>query len=352
LHHKGIWRGFPPKGAIIRRILRTRLPERFAGRLPPPLVELTVGVVIAVALLGLRIALVPLAGDRAPYAFVFLGIVIACLLAGWRSGLVALLVGQVLTWMLVVDGIIRLGAPRDVRVGGLAIAAVSQLIVLVIIALYQREVAKGLREQDRRMELLEQARGEIEHRARNNVQTVLSLIQLQTTREKDPNVKAALQHVTKRISAISIATDHLAIRSNDMATVRLRYHLCELCQQLERGLAQGDVRVECDIPDVTASADTAIHLALIVNELVTNALKHAFEEGRSGVVRVHSKMVDGGLELKVSDDGRGMKARSPAPGGGLGRKLVDNFAQHLNAKQEVSTSTEGTTYKILVPALV
>jgi two-component sensor histidine kinase len=335
----------------MRKIIRTRLPERLAHQVPPPLVELGVGVLAAFFFLLLRVGLVPLAGDRAPYAFVFLGIVIACLLAGWRSGLIALVAGQGLTWTLISQRLLNAGVAPDGRFGGFVTATVSQLIILLIIALYQREVARGVQEQDRRMELLDQARREIDHRAKNNFQTVLSLIQLQAAREQESNVRQALQQVGDRILAISVATEHLAIRSEDLATVRLRDHLCELCSQLERGLARGEVRVECEVPDVTASADTAIHLAIIVNELVTNSLKHAFGDGGSGLVRVRSKMIGGGLELEVSDNGRGMSTRASTSGTGLGRQLVETFARHLEAKVEVSTSVKGTTHKILVPAL-
>jgi two-component sensor histidine kinase len=201
------------------------------------------------------------------------------------------------------------------------------------------------------MDLLDEARREMDHRAKNNFQTVLSLVQLQAVRESDANVKTALQQVADRILAISVATEHLAIRSEDLATVRLRDHLCGLCTQLERGLGRGDVHVECDVPDVTASADTAIHLAIIVNELVTNSLKHAFDEGRGGLVRVCSKMIGKGLELEVTDDGSGMKTPSRSPGSGLGHRLVETFAKHLNAKVEVSSSAAGTTHRILVPVL-
>jgi two-component sensor histidine kinase len=335
----------------MRGIIRSRLPERLAGRVPPLLVELGVGVLIAFVFIGIRVAMTPIAGDRARFAFVFLGIVIACLLAGWRSGLVTLVVGQGITWYLVTQGVLSGGATEAGRLGGFITATVSQLIILMIITLYQREVARGVIEQDRRMELLDQARREIDHRAKNNFQTVLSLVQLQAARETDANVKQALQRVADRILAISVATEHLTIRNEDPATVRLRDHLCELCSQLERGLARGDVHVECDIPDVTASADTAIHLAIIVNELVTNSLKHAFEEGRRGLVQVRSKMIGRSLELEVVDDGCGMKTRSPSSGSGLGRKLVETFAKHLGAKVEISSSSEGTRHRILVPAL-
>jgi two-component sensor histidine kinase len=335
----------------MRKIIRSRLPERLAGRVPPLLVELGVGVLVALVFIGFRVALTPVAGDRAPYAFVFLGIVIACLLAGWRSGLITLSVGQGITWLLVTQGMMNSGATQGGRLGGFITATVSQLIILLIITLYQREVARGVREQDRRMELLDQARREIDHRAKNNFQTVLSLVQLQTARETEPNAKQALQQVADRIQAISVASEHLAIRNEDLTTVHLRDHLCELCSQLERGLARGEVHVECDIPDVIASADTAIHLAIIVNELVTNSLKHAFEDGRRGLVQVRSKMNGHSLELEVVDNGIGMKKRSPSSGSGLGRKLVETFAQHLNAKVEVSSSSEGTRHRIVVPAL-
>ena len=314
------------------------------------MVEIGIGVLSALLFLAVRVALVPIAGDRAPYAFVFLGVVISAVVAGWRSGAVTLIMGQILAWTVIASpsGIQLSG---DNRWGGLIIASFSQMVILLIIALYQREVAKSAEERERRLELLDQARREIDHRAKNTYQTVLSLIELQAARAEDPPTREALRQVADRIAAISVATEHLAIRSEDLSTVKLRDHLCGLCAQLERGLAGGDVQVECDIPDVVTSADTAIQLAIIVNELVTNALKHAFFDGRKGVVRVQSKVVGPGLELEVSDNGCGLDGRPTAAGGGLGRKLVDNFARHLNAKHDVSSSTAGTTHRLLVPAL-
>jgi two-component sensor histidine kinase len=278
-------------------------------------------------------------------------VTVAAVLAGWRSGLVAMIAGLLLSWYVVVApaGVLLPGYRQPSA--GLILAAVSQAILLAAIALYQREIGEGEREQQERMDLLDQARREIDHRAKNNFQTVLSLVQLQAARAKDGNVKQALQQIADRIMAIAVATEHLAIRCDDLATVRLRPHLCELCSQLERGLARGEVHVECDVPDVTATADTAIHLAIIVNELVTNSLKHAFTEGRNGVVRVRSKIVGVGLELEVSDDGDGMNMKSRSSGTGLGQRLVETFAKHLKAKVEVSSSSAGTTHRILVPEL-
>jgi two-component sensor histidine kinase len=335
----------------LRRILRARLPERLAHRVPAPLVEIAVGVMVASFFLAVRVALVPFAGDRAPYAFVFLGVVISAVVAGWRSGAVTLIIGQILAWTVIVSASNGMTLSGDNRWGGLIIASFSQVVILLIIALYQHEVARNLERRERRMELLDQARREIDHRAKNNYQTVLSLVELQAARAETPATREALRQVADRIAAISVATEHLAIRNEDLSTVKLRDHLCGLCAQLERGLARGEIQVECDVADVVASADTATQLAIIVNELVTNALKHAFGDGRKGIVRVQSKMMGQSLELEVSDNGCGMDERSPSEGSGLGRKLVDSFARHLNAKHDVSSSAKGTIHRLLVPAL-
>jgi len=302
-------------------------------------------------MLAIRLPFNSLTGDRAPYALNFLAVVIASVLAGWRAGLVALLLGQYLTWLILVPPYWSAAIMDAQRLGGLVLATFAQLLILLVITLYQREVAKGALEREQRMELLDQARREIDHRAKNNYQTVLSLIELQAARAEEAATREALRQVADRIAAISVATEHLAIRSEDLSTVKLRDHLCGLCAQLERGLARGDVHVQCDVPDVITSADTAIQLAIIVNELVTNALKHAFFDGRKGLVRVHSTISGSDLELEVSDNGCGMNGRSSTAGSGLGRKLVDNFARHLGAKHHVSSSEEGTVHRLLVPAV-
>src|SRR3954452_13202968 len=179
----------------LRKILRSRLPERLAHHTPPWIVEIAVGVLSALIFLGLRLALVPLAGDRAPYSFVFVGIVISAVVAGWRSGAVTLIAGQILAWTVIASRPIELPTIANDRAGGLIIATFSQIVILLIIALYQREVAKNALERERRMELLDQARREIDHRAKNNYQTVLSLVELQSARATDPAVQTALRQV-------------------------------------------------------------------------------------------------------------------------------------------------------------
>ena len=318
--------------------------------MPPILVELAVGLAVAIFLVAVRASLSDFASDRAPYVFNFLGVVLAAVVAGWRAGLVTLAIGQLLTWYVIVEPRLTFVPNDPAGLGGLVIATISEALILLIIALYQREVSKGVAEREKRMDLLGRALEEIDHRTRNNYQTVLALVQLQAQRTKDTGVQDALQQVADRIKAVTRATEHLAVRSGDLGTVRLRAHLCELCEQVERGLSRDGVRVECDVDDLAASTEKAIYLSIIVNELVTNALKHAFEDSSEGLIRVASEQNGGTVTIVVADNGRGIKS-APKGKGGLGSKLIDRFAKELGCRHEVVSSANGTTHRLSIPSL-
>lgn len=342
-------RPFGVRGCKIRKILRSRLPQRIRA-VPPSLVEIAVGLVVPLFMVAVRMPLHEFAGDRAPYAFMFIGAALATLLAGWRSGVLAVLAGQLLTWYLVIPPAWSFALPSPEVRGGLVISTISELLTVLVIALYQREVDKGTRDREQRLALLDEALNEIDHRTRNNYQTVLALIDLQARRATDDGVREALRQVSDRIQAIANASQQLAVRSADLDAVRLDAHLCGLVEQIERGLSRDEIDVECDVEDVTASPDTATSISIIVNELVTNAIKHAFNGEGSGHVRVSGKSANG-FELIVADNGRGMKASKADERGGLGTKLVESFARQLGAKHQVTSSAQGTTHRLVIPSL-
>lgn len=311
--------------------------------------EISIGVSSALVMVLARMPFDALAGERAPYALNFLAVVIAAVFAGWRSGLIALAFGQALIWYAVVPPYFSFAIGDPERFAGLVIATASQALILVVIALYQREVDKGTAERERRMALLDHALNEIDHRTRNNHQTVLALIHLQAQRATHDGVRDALMQVANRIQAISQATERLALRSGDLERVRLNDHLCGLCEQIERGLSRHNVNVRCEVEEITTSADLAIPIAIIVNELVTNALKHAFDGRDEGHVLVTGRM-NGELRLTVTDNGIGIRDSGRGQrGGGLGSKLVENFAKQLGAKHEIVTSEQGTTHDLVIP---
>jgi two-component sensor histidine kinase len=150
---------------------------------------------------------------------------------------------------------------------------------------------------------------------------------------------------------VSLASDHLALRSEDIGTVRLGDHLRELCEQIRRGMTRDGVELRCEVADVTASAEKAIFISIIVNELVTNALKHAFRDRPNGEIRVRSKDNANGLEVIVEDNGAGLEPQRRGGGSGLGTRLVERFVSQIGAVHEVTSSSAGTAHLILVPSL-
>jgi two-component sensor histidine kinase len=299
---------------------------------------------------GLRAALTGWVGDIAPYAFVFVAVTLAAVAAGWRSGLIALGLGQALVWFAIVEPFHAAGEGSVNHVAGMVVSTAAQLIILLTITLYQREVAKGMSERDHRMALLDEALREIDHRTRNNYQTVMAMIDLQARRADDDGVRDALRQVSDRIQAIANASEQLAVRSKDLDAVRLDAHLCGLVEQIGRGLSRDEIKVDCEVDDVTASADTATSISIIVNELVTNAIKHAFNGQGSGHVLVSGKS-GRQFELIVADDGRGMKPAVQDGRSGLGSRLVESFARQLGAKHQVTSSDKGTTHTLVIPRL-
>ena len=299
-------------------------------------------------MVAVRVGFSDLLGERTPYAFNFVAVVLATVVAGWRAGIVALITSQLLVWYVVVPERWSVRFENSEIIFGFIVATVSELMILLIMALYQREIDKGLAERERRVALMDHALNEIDHRTRNNHQTVLALIHLQAQRATSEGVREALQQVAERIQAIAHATEKLALRSGDLETVRLDDHLCGLCEQIERGLSHQNVQIECDIDEITTTADQAIPIAIIVNELVTNALKHAFDGRETGHVRVTGRL-NGALKLRVADNGVGMKTGRQPRRGGLGTKLVDSFAKQLGARHETVSSESGTTHDIVIP---
>jgi two-component sensor histidine kinase len=178
---------------------------------------------------------------------------------------------------------------------------------------------------------------EIHHRVKNNLQSVNSLLQLHPI---PPSVRAEF---ARRIFAMSAVHEHI-YTSGNFSEVRVRDYLHTLIENI-RSQAGENVSVEEDLEDVVVDKDAAAPLGLILNEVLSNSFKHAFPEGKSGVVRVSLKqMPDSRVQLSVTDNGVGF---DPAVAGkGIGRKLVAGFAQQLGGETKV-TAENGSTFVLL-----
>jgi PAS domain S-box-containing protein len=175
-------------------------------------------------------------------------------------------------------------------------------------------VVRDISERKQAEERLQQALAEKEnllrelyHRTKNNMQVIIAILQLQAARLQDPQAARLFQETESRIYAMALVHQMLYNRQ-DLSSVNLQEYIGALVQALLRSYhIHGHIQLELVIEPLPALFDVAIPCGLIVNELVSNALKHAFPEGRAGVVRVelHRENVEF-LRLCVVDNGVGL----------------------------------------------
>jgi len=175
---------------------------------------------------------------------------------------------------------------------------------------------------------------EIHHRVKNNLQTVISLLNLQTKGIRVEGARLALQQLKMRIQTLGLVHRHL-YESEGLKSVDLRTFLGELCRLLQDGSGTSYWQVRCnlDIAPVSLPIERAVPLALLVTELVTNSFKHGFPDGRAGTINVQLMIEQNDAKLLVADDGIGT---SPTATGsesgeraGLGVVLIEALARQL-----------------------
>lgn len=210
-------------------------------------------------------------------------------------------------------------------------------------------------EQDLRASLAEKTAllSEVHHRVKNNLQIVVSLLNLQASGTQEPGVREVLADAGHRVRSIALLHE-LLYRSPDLARINFARYAAELCIYLLRchGSVAERVRIERRVERVDLPLQDAVPCGLIINELVTNALKHGFPEGRAGNITLELRPEDGQrIVLRVSDDGVSMSAEAQLqPIAGLGLRLVSNLATQLEGELTVERpATGGAAFRVTFP---
>jgi two-component sensor histidine kinase len=182
---------------------------------------------------------------------------------------------------------------------------------------------------------------ELQHRIKNSLQMILTLLKLEQ-RKGDPN---GFDRVNEAVRAISLAYDQLQ-GSQEIKQVKLEEYLGKLCSQIIPSLiGSRPVQVESDIEPVGLDFDKAVILGLIVNELVTNSVKHAFGED-GGIIKVAFHVKEGEGVLVVEDDGQGIST-SDQTRLGMGSQLLPAMARQLGGALELDTEHRPGTRHVL-----
>lgn len=180
---------------------------------------------------------------------------------------------------------------------------------------------------------------EVHHRVKNNLQLISSLLSLQASAIDDPDIVRLFAESRDRVRSMALAHENL-YRAGNFARVAMADHLRNLCAQLARAYRppRQDVTVRVDADEVELEIGRAISCGLIVNELVSNALKHGFVDGRDGTVTVRLHVAQPQqCVLQVADDGIGMgPSRRSHAAAGLGLELVDDLVAQLGGTCSVA----------------
>lgn len=200
----------------------------------------------------------------------------------------------------------------------------------------------ALREQETLMD-------EMQHRVKNNIGMIASLLRLRERNVASADAKAELRLVAGRVDTLAFVHDHLYANA-ERRDVVLGDYLEEMLNALLE-LNDAESRgIECrvDAEEVRLSADQAVPLGLIANEFATNSLKHAFgEEG--GTITLNLEVEASTLRLTLADDGRGLPNDGEQDGtrrGGTGLRLMEGVAQQIGARLHRSAVERGTMFVV------
>lgn len=193
---------------------------------------------------------------------------------------------------------------------------------------------------------------EVYHRVKNNLQIVDAVIQMQADQTPAKRDKAFLEALRSRVYALGLVHQQL-MTSADLRTFDLAPFLRELTENLLTAGATGEVEMEVEAIPLSVGLDFAVPMGLVVTELLTNSLKHAFPDGKGkvtvSVARERADDPESEIVVTVTDNGRGDRSSSePAHRAGLGKRLIQGLLRQLDGRMVVD-GREGHMTRIFIP---
>ncbi|GEM_PF-3414566 len=188
---------------------------------------------------------------------------------------------------------------------------------------------------------------ELIHRVKNNLALLTALVSLRRNATPDEAVEQALKDLEMRIHAIRAVHDILD-QAGEISKVQAGELIRALCSQLDNSVMPENVTVENELLDVTLDVDKATPLSLLINELITNAAKHAFPEGKPGTIVVSlQKNGEDKLEVGIVDNGRG--AQGDFTQVGTGSRIIEALADQIGGELKRVSDDKGTHWSFIFP---
>jgi len=222
------------------------------------------------------------------------------------------------------------------------------------VAVFDDITSRKLSEEKIKASLLEKETmlKEIHHRVKNNLQVISSLLNLQSSYLQDEKAREMFQNSMDRVK-IMAKIHTMLYQSEDLARVDFSGFIKDLAGRVQQsyGSVESPVAVHVNVSDVSLTIETSIPCGLILNELVSNAFKHAFPKGRGGEIHISMTTAEGRFVLTVRDNGIGFPAAVDFQNRkSLGLELVNLLVGQMNGKIDMQVDG-GTTFTITFPAV-
>jgi two-component sensor histidine kinase len=242
----------------------------------------------------------------------------------------------------------NLNKTKSQRLWWLGGTAVLLLLLLSVVWLQKRRSQLQQQKISQQAEKLQWMMKELHHRVKNNLQIVSSLLNLQSYRLKDDESAAAMRESQLRVQAMSLMHQRL-YQVEDVTMVNFKLYLSDLADTLMKAYGYEpdkfdlSIKLEKEMLDV----DTVMPLGLLVNEIITNSFKYAYENAAHPSLTITMQASDNQLQLQIADNGPGMDIAVNKQEG-FGKKLIEALTKQLKATCSVKTD-KGTSYTLIIP---
>jgi two-component sensor histidine kinase len=302
--------------------------------------------------LGIRLLLDSYMPPGFPFLTFFPVVILSTLIAGLWPGIVSAVISGLAAWYFFIQPAYSFELNYSVALA-LGFYALVVGIDIALIHFITRAIEQLRAERNRNADLMRRTEimfSELQHRVSNNLQTVAGILILQETKVIDPEAQRALQEARNRITMIGKL--HRKLHAPDLGSVELASFLDELCRDVIQTSGVQGVNCVVTVNGVDISPKKFIPLALIVTELLSNSLEHAFTDSRGGSVRItcHPDSVTDDIVLMVDDDGQGLPVNfNLQTTKSLGLYIAKSLAEQIGGRLSMA-SHRGTQCTLYFPA--
>lgn len=312
--------------------------------------QIAFGLACALLMIGIRTLVDMVAPASGPFALVYPTVLIATLFGRWLAGAAAWFVSFFWAWLFVLPpvGSLQLLIPTDLY--RVLINAASCLVMIVLAEIFRRAVRDAAAVRDAEIERGIVLMQELEHRTKNNFALVVSLLQLQKRRLREPEAIDAVEQAIGRVHSFAKAYENLSTTRAEGMPVPLHDYLRDVADRFGDGAFEDNVTIAVRSHEAHFPRPIAVAIGLFVNEALTNCAKYSFPDGQDGRIDVAFDQDDTGWTLTVEDDGVGLIDSAPDAAGdegsGLGAGLMKAFAQQANADYTIEPVAKGAKVQL------